>query len=355
MKPQNLTRTALAASLSLTALLAACGGGGGGGAPTNTSNASNGAPIGSTTSTSTASAIPAGTTQATPTYAQGSIQLAMFNQVNAYRQQCGFPAVQQNTLLDQAAQNHAQYMVDNGNKPTDSEVQGNPGFTGVSYQDRATYVGWPTASYATGGTTGWYNYDYTTNTAGTLTNTQWGQALVNSWASGVYHQALIDWPFNVMGFGVSTTTSQSFQLALASESIAFDWSNPNDISANAAPLTFPCQGVTGIPYGLAGEVPMPPNTSSKGFGTPISVIGRLNDTVILTSATLVNTATGEQITLNILNASNDPNKLLPNYQASAYPASPLAPNTTYQANLSGTINGTPFTRTFTFTTGNTLA
>jgi len=158
-----------------------------------------------------------------------------------------------------------------------------------------------------------------------------------------------------MGFGVSTTTSQNLQLALASESYATDWNNPNDISASVAPLTFPCQGVTGIPYGLTGEIPMPPNTSSNGFGTPISVIGRLNDTVILTSATLVNTSTGAQITLNILNASNDPNKELQPYQASAYPASPLAPNTTYQANLSGTDNGTPFTRTFTFTTGNTLA
>jgi uncharacterized protein YkwD len=355
MNPQTLTRTALAAALSLTTLLAACGGGGGGSAPTNTSTTSNGTPIGSTTSTSTASAIPAGTTQATPTYAQGSIQLAMFNQVNAYRQQCGFPAVQQNTLLDQVAQNHAQYMVDNGDQPTDSEVQGNPGFTGVTYQDRATYVGWPTSVGVGGGAAGWYNYDYTTNTAGTLTNTQWGQALVNAWASGVYHQALIDSPFNVMGFGVSITTSQNLQLALASESYAVDWNNPNDISASAAPLTFPCQGVTGIPYGDNGENPVPPNASSNGFGTPVAVIGRMSDTVILTSATLVNTATGAQITLNILNASNDPNKLLPNYQASAYPTSPLAPNTTYQANLSGTINGTPFTRTFTFTTGNTLA
>jgi len=183
-----------------------------------------------------------------------------------------------------------------------------------------------------------------------------GQTLVNSWATGVYHQTLISDLFNVLGFGVSTsTTSSGYQYTMSSESDGYDWNHPNDISASVAPLTFPCQGVTGIPYGLTGEIPMPPNTSSSGFGTPISVIGRLNDTVILTSATLVNTATGAQINLNILNASNDPNKELQPYQASAYPTSPLAPNTTYQANLSGTINGTPFTRTFTFTTGNTLA
>lgn len=91
-----LKLAALAAALSLTSLLAACGGGGGGST----------APTSSTTSTAASSTIPAGTTQATPTYAAGSAQLAMFTTINAYRQQCGFPALQQNTLLDQAAQNH---------------------------------------------------------------------------------------------------------------------------------------------------------------------------------------------------------------------------------------------------------
>ncbi|POP04391.1 serine protease, partial [Salmonella enterica subsp. enterica serovar Heidelberg] len=38
----------------------------------------------------------------------------------------------------------------------------------------------------------------------------------------------------------------------------------------------------------------------------------------------------------------------------AYPTAPLQPNTPYTVNLSGTINGTPFTRSFTFTTGNVV-
>ncbi len=48
-----------------------------------------------------------------PTYATGSVQLALFSQLNQDRTECGFPALQENTLLDKAAQNHAAYNVAN--------------------------------------------------------------------------------------------------------------------------------------------------------------------------------------------------------------------------------------------------
>ncbi len=49
----------------------------------------------------------------------------------------------------------------------------------------------------------------------------------------------------------------------------------------------------------------------------------------------------------MLNASNDPNKEIGPYEASAYPVAPLQANTTYNV----AINGTPFSRNFSFTTG----
>ena len=341
----HLKKLSLATALSLTALLAACGGGGGGSAPVASASSPASSP---SNTTSSASAIPAGTTQATPTYAAGSVQLAMFNQINAYRQQCGFPPVQQNTLLDQAAQNHAQYMAQNGGQLTDTEVQGKPGFTGATYMDRAAHVGIPAAIYVAGGASGWYNDN-------SLSPTAMGQALATVWTSAVYHQSLIVWPYNYLGFGVGQTQSNGYTLDISSENIAFDSSSTNDTYASGAPLTFPCDGMSGMPYGINGEIPMPPNTSSNGFGTPVTVIGRMSDQVNLSSANMVNTTNAQVINLNILNSNTDPNKLLPSYQASAYPSSPLSPNTTYQVNLSGTINGTPFSRSFTFTTGATLA
>ena len=128
----HLRRLAIASALVLTTLLAACGGGGGGSAPAGTATSSS-------TSTTTSSASTG--TLATAQYPAGSPELAAFNQLNAMRQQCGFPAVKENTLLDAAANNHYKYMVDN-QVTGHYEVSGNPGFTGVTPLARATFVGY---------------------------------------------------------------------------------------------------------------------------------------------------------------------------------------------------------------------
>jgi hypothetical protein len=123
--------------------------------------------------------------------------------------------------------------------------------------------------------------------------------------------------------------------------------------SGSLPLTYPCQGVNGTPYAGGGEIPAPPNTSGN-FGTSISVTGNSTDVVVLQTAILTDSS-GDNVPLNILNSTTDPNKLLPAFEGVAYPTSPLTPNMTYTVNLTGTYNGTPFTRAFTFTTGNTVA
>lgn len=326
-----LKLAALAAALSLTSLLAACGGGGGG------STTSSG-------STSTAATgIPAGTTQATPTYAAGSAQLAMFQAINAYRQQCGFPALAQNTLLDQAAQNHTSYMAQNGGVVTDDEVAGQPGFTGVTGQDRANALGWPSNEFAGAGDAG--------DSGPTMISAQAGQFFINAWASGIYHSSIITFPANLTGFGYaeSATTINGTTYPLYLGGIELGQVNSN-VAGSGAPLTFPCQGVSGLPYAGTGEIPSPPNTNGP-WGAPVVVTGNLTDTVVLQSGTMT-APNGTVITLNLLNSSNDPNKLIGAYEAVAYPTSPLSANTPYGVTLTGTINGTAFSRNFTFTTGN---
>ncbi|MCS6520758.1 CAP domain-containing protein, partial [Burkholderia thailandensis] len=59
------------------------------------------------------------------------------------------------------------------------------------------------------------------------------------------------------------------------------------------------------------------------------------------------------IGMPLLDASIDPNKLLPKFAGVAYPAT-LSPNTTYSVSITGTVNGTSFSRSFTFTTGNVV-
>jgi hypothetical protein len=325
-KISALTAVSFAAALALSA----CGGGSGGG--------SNGS-----TSTNTAPPTQASPTTGnvtTPQYTASSAQQTIFATLNEYRQQCGFPALTENTVLDTASLNHAKYMAQN-NVAGDSETSGNPGFTGATYAARALIAGFPSGSVYVGGVS---NNFWTTPA---LTEAEYGQNLLNGWLSGIYHIAIAAWPVTQVGIGYTETTYNNAPQAWASLTIA----NLQPVISNGL-LTFPCEGTTGLPYKARGETPTPPNTSGA-WGTPVAVVGNPQDTIVLQSATMTDT-TGTVITLQLLDSSKDPNKLLPAYEGVAYPATPLSPSASYTVSLTGTINGTPFSRTFRFTTGNVV-
>ncbi|MFP4896623.1 CAP domain-containing protein [Paraburkholderia sp. EG304] len=326
MKKNISTLTAI--SFAAVLALAACGGGGGGGDSSGSSSASS--PTG-------ASAPSAVTNLTTPQYATGSFQLAAFNLLNQQRQQCGFSAVADNASLDTAAQAHAQYQATN-NVFSDTEIASNAGFTGVTYDDRAVAAGYPRNLSASGVSGGYY-------TTATLTPSQYGQQLVYDWLSGVYHIAIGVWPITAVGIGEVSTTFNGFPAI---------WSSLNmgnlQGKTSGTPLTFPCQGTTGVAYSAGGESPTPPNTSGN-WGTPVAVVGNLADTIVLQSGTMTDTS-GHVIVLQLLDSANDPNKILPAFEGVAYPSAPLTPNTVYAVSVSGTVNGTAFSRNFTFTTGN---
>lgn len=321
MKNQKIAITAV--SLAATMMLVACGGGGGSSAA---------AP---STAASTPAAVPANL--ATPQYASDSAQLAAFNLLNQQRQQCGFPALQDNAALDQAAQAHAQYQA-TSNAISDTEVSGNAGFTGVSYVDRAAHFGY-TQNSGFGGVSGGYY------TNATLTETQYGQQLVYDWLSGVYHIGIGVWPATAIGIGKVATTYNGFPQVLGSMTLA----NFQPMTTSA-PLTFPCQGTTGVAYSAGGEIPTPPGTSGN-WGTPVAVAGNSTDTIVLQSGTMTDSS-GHVITLQLLDSANDPNKILPAFVGVAFPTTPLTPNTTYTVSITGTWNGKPFSRNFSFTTSN---
>ncbi|AUT75436.1 serine protease [Paraburkholderia hospita] len=321
-----LTAVSFAAAIALSA----CGGGGGG----------NGGSTAAAPSTPASSPTTGNVT--TPQYASTSAQLAVFNTLNQQRQQCGLPAFTENTVLDQAAQAHADYQGLNGGLITDTEDSSKPGFTGMTYSDRAVKAGFPglQTTYSGGASAGFY-------TNATLTETQYGTNIAYAWMSGVYHISVAAWPVTEIGVGWKELTFNGFPQIVSSVSIA----NLQTLSGNL-PLTFPCQGSSGLPYSTGGETPVPPNTSGN-FGQPVAVIGNQTDTITLQSGTMTDTS-GTVVNLQLLNSSNDPNKLLPAWEAVAYPAAPLTANTSYTVSLSGTRNGTPFSRTFTFTTGNII-
>lgn len=335
----NMTKIPLIAAIS--ALLAACGGGG----STPTSSVSNAGGSNGTGGNSTSIPVPAGTTLATPDYAAGSAKEQILAALNAARVQCGFPAFRENSILNKAAQNHADYMLANGTVITDAEVSGNAGFTGVTGQDRANAQGWPAAIGAGTANAG------AIYTNAVLTQAQYGQSIVDAWSVGVYHQVVIASTTTLVGVGLSQTTYNGFPQALGGVELGYDGSTP-PIVTGTGPLTFPCQGTSGVPYKGLNEIPAPPGTAGS-WGTPVTITGNVGDTISLSAATM--TSPTGMITLQILNSDTDPAKLVARFQAVAYPTSPLQPNTTYTVNLSGTYNGAAFSRSFTFTTSNVAA
>ena len=187
---KNICLTATAVSFAAALALSACGGGGSSsGSSSGTSSNNNGS------SSTPAASTPTSANTSTPQYTANSAQLAVFNTLNQQRQQCGFPAFVENTQLDQAAQAHASYMGQNSGLITDTEVAGNPGYTGVTYADRAVHFGFPGSAVYTGGASaGFY-------TNATLSETAYGQQIVNEWLGGVYHVAVAALPVTEIGVG----------------------------------------------------------------------------------------------------------------------------------------------------------
>ncbi|MGS0896843.1 CAP domain-containing protein [Burkholderia stagnalis] len=328
------------AAASLLAL-AACGGGGGDSGTTNTgSNGNNPNPSNPGTPSTT---VP-GTVDSAQ-YPADSAQLAALNLLNQYRTQCGFAALKQNTVLDQAAHNHAKYMGLNG-AVTDTEVSANQGYTGTSYVDRAVAAKFPAGAIglgvSVGGATG----------TGSFSNSQYGQQAVYSLVGGVYHSDVATFPIETIGIGEYQTQTTNSSYQFTNSWLSMSLLNTTSKSVSNAPATFPCNGVTGVPYKETSEIPMPPNVASTGWGTPISVMGNLTDVIVVQSASV--TGPSGAVAVQVLNSDSDPNKLLGKYQAVAYPTSPLQPNTTYSVTINGTANGTAFSRNFSFTTGNVV-
>lgn len=260
-------KTTSLSALSIAALLAlaACGGGGGGDGGSS-STGSTGSGSGSSGGGSTPVAVTG--TLDSPQYAQGSAQLAAFNLLNQYRTQCGFPALKQNTVLDQAAQNHAKYMGLN-NAVVDTEVSGSQGYTGASYIDRTVAAGFPSSATGIGVSVG-----VATGT-GNFTATQFGQQAVYSLLAGVYHSDVAAFPVDTVGIGEGETQTSSGGFQFTNSWMSLSLLNTQMQKIANSPATFPCEGVTGVPYKAASEIPMPPNISASGWGTPIAVMGNL--------------------------------------------------------------------------------
>lgn len=247
--------------------------------------------------------------------------------LNNYRTQCGIPAMAQNTLLDSAAQTVG---------------------TGVGSQLALAAA----AGYAVPNTTGGIRSDYWSNSTNVALVGQYElqTALMDP-------GALISLMRQYTEIGMVGTLTKAGSTNQRGARVMFG----NPVSRNiTTPVTFPCANTTDVaPYwpgsgGYIGYAGMPVTALSSDYflgsngtqGTPIAVYANPGDTLVLTAATVTaHGGAGVPVTMQF------GGRTMYGYEGYVWPQQTLFPNTAYDVVIVGTVNGTGFSKNFTFKTG----
>ncbi len=346
----------MVASVLMLAILSACGGGGGGDTSDNTPTPVLPVvpvdPVAPTPAPGINSSIV--TSVAAPTYVMASEELAAFNVFNAERERCGFGLLAQNSALDTAARGHADWLLIN-NYTGHYQAAGTLGFTGVNPVDRNVSAG----------------YDALGSFAYTEVQTDDGGAKTGRGATSV--RGLLNAPYHMLGMmrgyrdvGISVRDKSDVNLSPNNRNtLNIDFAYKNvvgpQLAATGSVRTYPCEGSTGLDRLLTDETPNPApgrDLRLNPLGTSIGVVVDVGKTLTITSASMIKVAGGTAVVLRTpITGSNDPNAIggvtyITKNEGFVSVDAPLEALTQYQVTIAGTSNGTAFTRTFGFTTGN---
>lgn len=316
----------IAAAAAAALALAACGGGGGDSSPA--APVSGGTAVTPTPASPTApSPLPSDASAPAQT---GSIALDGRNWINYRRTQIGMPTLTQNAQIDNAAQGHSDYLRINNLISHDQEP-GRQGFTGANVGARLNAAGYtiPSSGYAYGEV-----ISGTTNGSGFF--------MAEELITAIYHRFVMFEPmFREIGTGAATSAG-GYNYFTA------DFATRNGYGpgiARGTVVTWPFNGQTQVVPNFFSDTEEPdpiPNRNEVGY--PISVHANL-DTTLTVQSFSVRPRGGADLEVQRV----DP---LSNYKtaASIVPLAPLRAGTVYEVSFSGTLDGVPVTRTWSFTT-----
>jgi len=337
--------------LALTLLLAACGGGGGSSSPAPSSS-----------STTSANLPSVSVVIAAATYAANSAELGGWTTLQQARVLCGFGALRQNARLDAAAQAHARYLTSislaaGGAILSHYEtVNTDPFFTGYAPADRAQRQGYGTQVAEILASTVW-TYDVRSPPA-LPSLEQRGSASMLGLLNTVYHLMGAMFDGADVGFGADIQTASDG--TNRRQEYRFGSLNGYQGESQRVKLgtgnlaTYPCEGSSNIPSTFipANESPNPfpaLTSASQTMGPPIYLKVDAGQVLTLTSGSL--SAGSVSVPTTMLTQANDPQRKLQANEVFLVPNSALSANTSYQINLSGSIDGKVFSRSFTMSTG----
>lgn len=313
----------LIALIAAASTLAACGGGG------SDSIDAAASPVAVAPS---AGSPPAITPDAAAPAATGNIAVDGRNWINYRRTQAGVPVVTENAQINIAALGHSEYLRTNNVMSHDQEA-GKPGFTGATLKDRLNAAGYtiPASGYA-------YGEVISGSTNGT------GFHMAEELITAIYHRFVMFEPkFREIGTGAATS-SRGYHYFTA------DFATRGGFGPGIAAGTvvlWPFNGQTGVVPNFLSDTEEPdpvPNINNVGY--PISVHANIDAPLAMQTFT-VRPRGGANLQVQVVHSSTTATQRT---AIAIVPLAPLAAGTTYEVSFSGTLNGTPLTRDWSFTT-----
>ena len=251
---------------------------------------------------------------------------AVIDRINMWRSIAGIPGVVMSAELMRAAQNHADYYLANADHPSMASIgvhreqPGQPGFTGASIGDRARAAG-----YAGN----WIDEDINFS-ADAVDN-------VDLFVATVFHRFALLHPSSVaVGYGVGTGGGREITVI----DIGLDRSYEPGVEL---PTVYPAPGQTDVPaQWYAYESPDPVPGLPRPVGSPLTVSFLLGQEVTWGPVSLV-AASGGPVDVVVVESQW-------RRSIGITPVRPLFRGTDYFATVSGTVDGRPFTKSWSFTT-----
>jgi hypothetical protein len=359
-KTKNVTR--LAGICALAAVIAACGGGGGSAdpvaAPTPTPAPPNSGPPPTATNTDLVTNVqPA-------TYAVGTAEKGAWDLLLSQRSACGFGLLNQDTRLDIASAAHANYLSQNTIDNPGTVFTGHfedparPYFFGVAPWDRAAAAGFQdsvTEIFSQ------VQRIYSTSAPAPIAADEaMGSETMRGLIHTVYHLSGAMWAGRSGGIG-SVNKTGVFSDTRTQNMFMIDALVSNESDANKQRLgsgvvaSYPCDGLTGVgtTFIPAQESPNPfPEITSVAvtYGTPVYFKSDAGSTLTIASAQITNATDGTVQPHRTINQSTDQAGHIKSNEYFVVPTVALKSGTRYSVTATGVLDGTAFTKTFTFQT-----
>lgn len=357
----NLAR--LAGVCALVATIAACGGGGGTADPVAAPTTPTPAPP-SSGSPPTATNPDLVTTVQPATYAAGTAEKGAWDLLLSQRAACGFGLLNQDTRLDVASAAHANYLGQNTIDNPGTVFTGHfedptrPHFYGVAPWDRAAAAGFPdsvTEIFSQ------ISRIYSTAApAPIVADEAAGSETMRGLIHTVYHLSGAMWAGRFGGIGAVNKTG-AFSETRTQNMFIVNALVSNEADANKQKLgtgvvaSYPCDGLTGVgtTFTPAQESPNPfPDITSisVAYGTPVYFKADAGSALIVTAVQIKNVADGTVQPHRALDKATDQAGHIQSNEYFIVPTAALKTGARYTVTAAGTLDGTSFSKTFTFQT-----